>query len=93
MNANATSTLAGLACDDPGFAMRHIGSSPEEQQAMLAVLGFASRAQLVDAVVPAAIRRQAPLDLPPPLSETEALARLRSLASRNRVLTSFIGQG
>jgi len=60
---------------------------------MLAVLGFASRAQLIDAVVPAAIRREAPLDLPPPLDEPEALARLRSLASRNRVLTSFIGQG
>ena len=31
---------------------------------MLAALGFASRAALIDAIVPAGIRRRAPLALP-----------------------------
>src|SRR5262249_44252640 len=61
--------------------------------AMLATLGVASRAALVDAAVPAAIREPRALDLPPPLSEAEALVRLRRIATRNRVLKSFIGQG
>ena len=60
---------------------------------MLEVLGFASRAALMDAIVPAAIRRKAPLALPGALTEAQALARMRSIASRNKVLKSFIGQG
>src|SRR5690606_5977362 len=44
-------------------------------------------------VVPADIRRKRPLNLPPPLSEAEALARLKSMAARNRVFRSFIGLG
>ena len=60
---------------------------------MLEVLGYASRAALMDAIVPAAIRRKAPLALPGAMTEAQALARMRSIASRNKVLKSFIGQG
>ena len=60
---------------------------------MLAVLGYGSLPALIEAVVPAAIRERAPLALPGPMTEAEALARLRSLAAQNRVLKSFIGQG
>ncbi len=60
---------------------------------MLEVLGYASRAALMDAIVPAAIRRRAPLALPGAMTEAQALARMRSIASRNKVLKSFIGQG
>jgi glycine dehydrogenase len=75
------------------FIGRHIGTGAEDQAAMLAVLGQRSRAALIDAVVPPAIRRSAPLALPGPVTETEALARLKALAARNRVCKSFIGQG
>jgi glycine dehydrogenase len=75
------------------FLARHIGTTPSAQEAMLRDIGYASREALVDAVVPAAIRLAGPLALPPPMSEAEALARLRTIASRNRVLKSFIGQG
>jgi glycine dehydrogenase len=88
----ATPTLAALE-DHDAFIARHIGTSPADQAAMLATLGFASRAALMDAIVPASIRRAKPLDLPPSVSETEALARLRQVAAKNRVLTSMIGQG
>ena len=75
------------------FRDRHIGSSREEQAEMLRLLGFSSCEALIDAIVPPAIRAQAPLALPAPLDEIEALERLRTLAAKNRPLTSFIGQG
>ena len=85
-----------LAAEDPGldaFVDRHIGPRAGDQAAMLAVLGYGSLDELVDAAVPAVIREAAPLDLPEPLSETGALARLRELAGRNEVFTSLIGLG
>src|SRR5512141_1315040 len=75
------------------FAERHIGSDAAEQAAMLSVLGYATRAALIDAVIPADIRRRAELELPPAKSEAEALAELKKLAAANRVARCFIGQG
>ncbi len=79
--------------DAAGFAARHIGTSPEDQAAMLAALGYPSRAALIDAIVPASIRARAPLPLEGPVTEAEALARLKSIAAQNRVRTSHIGMG
>jgi len=79
-----------------GFIPRHIGPSDAEQAAMLSVLGYASRAALIDAVVPANIRRKDKLDLGEffdPLPEQAALSKLKSLASQNKVMKSMIGQG
>jgi len=75
------------------FQARHIGPWDAEQAQMLGVIGVASRQALVDAVVPASIRRPAPMSLPAPLSEAQALAELKSIAQQNQVLRSFIGQG
>ncbi|MBK9116955.1 MAG: aminomethyl-transferring glycine dehydrogenase [Betaproteobacteria bacterium] len=88
----AAGGLAALE-DASGFAARHIGTSPEDQAAMLAVLGYPSRAALIDAIVPAAIRERAPLPLPGPVTEAMALARLKAIAARNAVRTSHIGMG
>jgi glycine dehydrogenase len=88
----ARAPLSVLESTD-AFIRRHIGAGAEDQTAMLAVLGQRSRAALIDAVVPAVIRRRAPLALPGPVSETEALARLAAIAAKNRVFKSFIGQG
>jgi glycine dehydrogenase len=74
------------------FAQRHIGPSPAQQQRMLATLGYSSLDELTDAALPAGVTRPQ-LDLPPPMSESEALAELRRLAGRNQVLTSMIGLG
>ena len=38
------------------FIARHIGPEAAEQQQMLDVLGYASRAALIDAIVPPGIR-------------------------------------
>jgi len=93
---NRTPTpLAALEAHD-AFAARHIGPDAADQQAMLDTLGFASRAALIEAVIPAAIRRKDALPLGPfsqPRGEAEALAELRRLADRNQVFRSYIGQG
>ncbi len=75
------------------FAQRHIGPTPHEQATMLSVLGVGSLDELVDQVVPAGIRHGRPLSLPDPLSETQALAKLRALAGQNQIFRSYIGQG
>ena len=75
------------------FAERHIGPSPEEQATMLAVVGYGSLDELVADAVPAAIQAFADLELPAAATEQEALAELRTLAGRNRVVTSMIGLG
>ncbi|WP_343654568.1 aminomethyl-transferring glycine dehydrogenase [Paraburkholderia caribensis] len=88
-------SLAALEVHD-AFAERHIGPDTADQQSMLEALGFASRAALMDAVIPKAIRRQDALPLGPfaqPKSEAEALAALRELADKNQVFRSYIGQG
>src|ERR1700681_4219638 len=76
-----------------GFVDRHIGTSDEEQAEMLELLGYPTRAALIDAVVPASIRQRAPLALAAAKGEEEALHELKQLAAKNRVLKSFIGQG
>jgi len=75
------------------FVPRHVGIDSDEEARMLSVIGAASRRALIDQLVPASIARPAPMRLPAPLGEAEALAELRGIAAQNRVLKSFIGQG
>src|SRR3954451_17237921 len=75
------------------FVRRHIGPSPRDVAAMLETVGVKTLGQLVGETLPASIRQKAPLDLASPLSEAEALAHMRGLASQNEVFTSLIGQG
>jgi glycine dehydrogenase len=78
------------------FIARHIGPEAAEQQQMLDVLGYATRAALIDAIVPPGIRNKSALPLGQffqPLPENEALAKLKGIASKNKVLKSLIGQG
>jgi glycine dehydrogenase len=79
--------------DRHAFIARHIGITPADEIRMLQALGVTSRDELIAQVLPPAIRRQRPLNLPEPLDEAAALAELRTIASKNRVLRSFIGQG
>lgn len=88
-------SLTQLEAHD-AFIARHIGPSEAEQAAMLKTLGYATRTALIDAIVPANIRRHDVLPLAQfteAKSEQEALATLKSLASKNKVLKSLIGQG
>jgi glycine dehydrogenase len=75
------------------FVRRHVGPSPRDVTAMLEVVGAKSLGELMGQTLPGSIRQKTPLDLPPALSETEALAHMSRLASQNQVFTSLIGQG
>jgi glycine dehydrogenase len=75
------------------FADRHIGLTAADEAVMLDALGVPSLDALIDAVVPAGIRDDAPLAIPAAGSEAEVTAELAALASRNRVRTSMIGLG
>ena len=75
------------------FATRHIGPDAAEARAMLEVLGADSLEGFIDSVVPAAIRSTRPLDLPPALSEHEALAALKRIISANKPFRSYLGMG
>ena len=92
LRTNQHASLAQLE-DHGAFQRRHIGPDADDQAAMLATLGFASRSALVDAVIPASIRRKRSMDVGAPRTEGEALSALRRIAERNQVFKSYIGQG
>jgi glycine dehydrogenase len=90
MTPNSTFVDA-LAANE--FAGRHIGPSPADVANMLEAIGAASIDELIEQTVPSTIRQRAPLDLGPAMSEAQALQKLRLVASKNKVMTSLIGQG
>src|SRR6266550_8159899 len=75
------------------FARRHIGPSRDDRDRMLETLGAASLDALIDEAIPASIRLDRPLDLPPPESEHYFLRRLGSVARLNKTFRSYIGLG
>ena len=60
---------------------------------MLQALGYDSLQTLSEAVVPENIQLKRLLDLPEPVSESDALKELYGIASKNKVWRSLIGQG
>ena len=87
-----TATPSAFAHPDT-FARRHIGPQADETAAMLQTLGHDSLDAMIDALVPADIRLTAPLDIPPALSEFDALRQLKAIASKNQVFKSYLGLG
>ena len=86
-------TPALVTQNSDAFVDRHIGPREGELAGMLAVVGADSLDDLIARTVPAAIRSERKLVLPPALTEAEALATLRAMAARNRIAISLIGMG
>ncbi len=82
-----------MSSGQAAFSRRHLGPSKTDSAEMLRAIGCESMDDLIDQVVPENIRVRTPLDLPAPLTEEQALRRLRQLMQRNKVLRSFLGQG
>ena len=75
--------------------MSYVPNTPEEQHAMLESLGLSTLEDLLEPV-PAEVRLQAPLDLPPALSEPDLKRVMSRMAARNQDLgrtVSFLGAG
>jgi glycine dehydrogenase len=75
------------------FRSRHLGPIGSDLESMLRETGYESLDAIADAAVPGGIRMEGALNLPAPLPEHAALASLKSIFSKNRLLKSFIGQG
>ena len=84
--------LAELEEND-GFVRRHIGPSDSELAAMLHALGAATLDDIAGKTIPAAIRSNQKLNLPPPIDEAATIAELRALAAQNKLVKSLIGMG
>ncbi|WP_299394575.1 aminomethyl-transferring glycine dehydrogenase [Pelagibius sp.] len=90
--SDAVRSLAELEVKDD-FVRRHIGPGEPQTRAMLDSLGLDSLEALIDKAVPAAIRSETPMPLPPVVSERGALEALRAMADKNQVMVSMIGMG
>ncbi len=75
------------------FFHRHLGPTPAEAESLANRIGHESVDALIDAVVPGSIRTRHTLDLPPAISESEALATLEDIMAKNELRQSFLGQG
>ncbi len=78
---------------DEKFLSRHLGPGSEELNTMLHIIGVDSLDTLIDETIPASIRMNTPLNLPPPISEYRFLQEMRKIAGENTVVTSMLGQG
>ncbi len=77
------------------FVDRHIGPDEHEIARMLKDLGAKSLEELIAQIVPANIAVSEKLSelIPQGISEVQAIAELRLLASKNKVMRSYIGMG
>lgn len=72
---------------------RHIGVSEKEEALMLKKIGVSSLEELISQTIPSNIRLSTPLELPQALSERQFAKHIAALGSKNKVFTSYIGQG
>ena len=75
------------------FISRHIGPNEAETHQMLQVIGEATLDALVDKTVPAGIRMNESLNVPPAMSEHEYLQMIKDISLKNKVYKNYIGQG
>ena len=75
------------------FIYRHIGPSEKEQQKMLEAVGYKTLKNLMDNTVPEKILLKEELKIDEPLSENDALKKLKSISKQNEIFRNFIGMG
>jgi len=75
------------------FIARHIGPSEKETQEMLKALKLSSLNELIEKTVPKNILSGKALEISASLSENEALTKLKTIMSKNKVFKSYLGMG
>ena len=75
------------------FSHRHIGPNDHEINEMLSFLGYESIDELIHKTIPDNILLKDKLDIGDGLSEHEFLKTIKSVASKNKIVKSFIGMG
>ncbi len=87
-----TQTLSQLEHSE-AFIGRHIGPSSSQQQQMLDTVGASSLNALIQQIVPADIQLPGPPAVGDAVTEHQALAELKAIASQNQCYKSYIGMG
>jgi len=75
------------------FQHRHIGPNPTDTQAMLDTTGHQSLEELIELTIPESIRINHEMNIPDAINEYQYLNHIREVASENKVLKTYIGQG
>jgi glycine dehydrogenase len=75
------------------FIYRHIGPTEEEQTKMLSTVGYKDLDDLMKNTVPEKILLKDELKIDDPLSEHDALKKLKSISKKNKIFRNFIGMG
>lgn len=75
------------------FESRHNSATQADINTMLSAVKADSVDQLIEQTIPAKIRLEKPLNLPEPLNEWQFLNHFKTMASKNKMYKSFIGQG
>lgn len=75
------------------FPRRHIGSEGNEVKGMLQQLGVKNIDEMLAKTIPPTIRSPKPLAIGEGIPERQLLARLKDVASKNKINRSYIGQG
>lgn len=87
-----TQTLSQLE-NNEAFIGRHIGPSSQQQQQMLDTVGADSLNALIQQIVPVDIQLPGPPAVGDAVTEHQALAELKAIASQNQRYKSYIGMG
>jgi len=72
---------------------RHIGISEQDEAIMLQVIGAKNIDELIEQTIPASIRLKEDIELPEPLTERQYAEHIAEIASKNKLFTTYIGQG
>ena len=75
------------------FIYRHIGPTETEQEIMLKEVGYNSLEELMKNTVPEKILLKDELNIEEPLSENDALKKLKTISKQNKIFRNFIGMG
>jgi glycine dehydrogenase len=75
------------------FSRRHIGVNQDSVEEMLNELGFKDIDSFIASIIPKDIYLESNLSIGPEKTEQEALLELKSIAAKNQVYKSYIGQG
>ncbi len=75
------------------FTNRHIGPNISEQKQMLNELGFNELTEFINKVIPNNILSKTGTTGTQTLQEYQALAKLKAIANKNKVLKNYIGMG
>ena len=75
------------------FIGRHIGPSDNDEKKMLEIVGAKSLTDLIKKTVPENILLKEDLKINKPLSENDALKKLKAISKKNEYFRNFIGMG